>query len=130
VKWHWHTLHWGTLHCTVYRQMYCVTGWVTTVLCILLHHITSGLEGMVSDILTLDFCEASLSSTVKLYFNTLHLWYWWIVQCLKQQLMCMFICKFTNLITHTCEQNKLTLWRSYLNPYCLDRKTAFFSVGI
>jgi hypothetical protein len=24
----------------------------------------------------------------------------------------------------------LTLCRSYLNPYCLGRKTAFFSVGI
>jgi hypothetical protein len=26
--------------------------------------------------------------------------------------------------------NSLTLCRSYLNPYCLGRKTAFFSVGI
>jgi hypothetical protein len=25
---------------------------------------------------------------------------------------------------------RLTLCRSYLNPYCLGRKTAFFSVGI
>jgi hypothetical protein len=38
VKWYWHTLHWGTLQCAVCRQMYCVAGWVTTVLCIILHH--------------------------------------------------------------------------------------------
>jgi hypothetical protein len=25
---------------------------------------------------------------------------------------------------------RLTLCRSYLNPYCLGRKTAFFSVGM
>jgi hypothetical protein len=77
---------------------------------------------MVSDILTLDFCEASLSSTLKWYFNTLNLWYWWIVQCLKQWLMCMFTCAFTNLNTHTCDQNKLmsNIFLSYLQLHIMN----------
>jgi hypothetical protein len=47
-----------------------------------------------------------------------------------------FECLRTNITVITItsitipELQLLTLCRSYLNPYCLGRKTAFFSVGI
>jgi len=47
--------------------------------------------------------------------RTIHLLCWWIVQCLKQWLMCMFICTFANPTTNVCDQKKLLkIFLSYL----------------
>jgi hypothetical protein len=53
---------------------------------------------------------------------------------------CHYVCRLASCWRHSCcaafqffvfaRLRILTLCRSYLNPYCLGRKTAFFSVGI
>jgi hypothetical protein len=90
----------------------------STVQYIPLHHKMSGFEGMVSDILTVCWFLICLSyiNIEMITQRTIYLLCWWIVQCLKQWLMCMFICTFTNLNTNACDQNKLRLkiFLSYL----------------
>jgi hypothetical protein len=79
----------------------------STVQCILLHHKTSGLEGMASDILTL---LISVKPPFHQHWNDISTHSIYGINGLFSVWnsdWCVFICTFTNLNTHTCDQNKL-----------------------
>jgi hypothetical protein len=75
-----------------------------------LHHKMSGYGGMISDILTVCWFLISLpfSSIEKILQSTVHLLRWWIVKCLKSDML-MVICTFTNMNANTWHQKKLML---------------------
>ena len=93
----------------------------STLQCIPWHHKMSGYEGMINDSVLVSgkppfqqhWNDTSKHNPFSVLLNFV---------CLKQWLMCMFICTFTNLNTNACDQKKFMfkIFLSYLQLLIMD----------
>ena len=109
----------------------------STLKCMPIHHKMSGYEGIISDILTMCcwyLISLPFSSTEMILQHTIILLCWWIMWCLKQWLMFVFICTSTNLIQMPLFKKRFSCptsysWISVLFPWHVLRIVQYVSVS-